>query len=159
MPNKSQPLLLWLISGLVLGASFAQLMVSSGQPFPVSPESLLVTLPITAVAIYLSTLPVMRYRKRQEKYLRGELKDRPARVNPFYAFRVLILSRALSMAGAGFAGWHLGQLIWVFAFSVPGAQLLTPTFFGLLGGSAMLLGGILGEQNCKAPKDPDPGNA
>lgn len=159
MQSKWQTILLWLLAGIVLGASFVQLMVSSGSPFPVSPDSLIITLPVTAIASYLATLPVLNYRRKLERFQKGEIKNRPRRVNPFYAFRVLILSRALAIAGSGFIGWHLGELIWLAAFSVPTSGLLLPTVLALIGGILMLLAGVFGESNCKAPKDSDPGAA
>lgn len=159
MQSKWQTILLWLLAGLVLGASFVQLMVGSGSPFPVSPDSLIITLPITAVAAYLATLPVLNYRKKQERFQSGELKNRPGRVNPFYAFRVLVLSRSLAIAGSGFIGWHVAELIWLAAFSVPTSALVIPTLLALIGSALMLLAGLLGESNCKTPKDPNPGAA
>ena len=157
MPIRFQTYLAWLVTGLILGSSAAQFFVSIGQPFPQSPGSLLLTLPLCALGGYLATLPIVRYRKKLEKFTSGATKQRPERVNPFYAFRVLVLARAIAIAGTGFLGWHLGQLLWLLAFSVAASALVLPTVFGALGALAMLIGGLLGEQNCKSPKDPEDG--
>lgn len=157
MPIKFQTYLAWLAVGAILGSSAAQFFVSIGEAFPVSPASLLLTLPICAIAGYLATLPIVRYRKKLEKFVGGELKQRPERVNPFYAFRVLILTRAIAIAGTGFFGWHLGQLFWLLAFTSAAPALSLPTGLGVLGSAAMVIAGLVGEQNCKAPKDPEDG--
>ena len=157
MPIKFQTYLAWLVVGVILGSSASQFFVSVGEAFPVSPTSLLLTLPICAVGGYLAPLPVVRYRKTLEKFSSGELKQRPERVNPFYAFRALVLNRAIALAGTGLLGWHLGQLLWLISFTLAAPASVLPTGFGALGGAAMLLAGLLGEQNCKAPKDPEDG--
>jgi len=140
--------------GFVAGISSSQLVTSVGQSFPVSPLSLLVSLPVIGLIMVLATLPIYRYRKKSEKFTTG---PRPTRPNPFFAYRALVFSRAVALTGALFAGWHLGQLIWLFTFSVAPSQLVAPTLFGLIGGVTMLGGGLIGENNCRAPRDPGEG--
>lgn len=140
--------------GFVAGISSSQLVTSVGQSFPVSPLSLLVSLPVIGLIMVLATLPIYRYRKKSEKFTTG---PRPTRPNPFFAYRALVFSRAVALTGALFAGWHLGQLVWLLAFSVAPSQLVVPTLFGLIGGVTMLGGGLIGENNCRAPRDPGEG--
>jgi hypothetical protein len=140
--------------GFVAGISSSQLVTGIGQSFPLSPLSLLISLPVIALIMVLATLPIYRYRKKSEKYTGG---PRPTRPNPFFAYRALVFSRAVSLTGSLFAGWHLGQLIWLFTFSVAPSQLVLPTIFGLIGGFTMLGGGLIGENNCRAPRDPGEG--
>jgi hypothetical protein len=147
-------LLAFLGIGFVAGISSSQLITGVGQSFPLSPLSLLISLPVIAVVVVLATLPIYRYRRKSEKYTTGPRPDRP---NPFFAYRALIFSRAVALTGALFAGWHLGQLIWLLTFSVAPSQLVIPTLFGLIGGVAMLGGGLIGENNCRAPRDPGEG--
>ncbi len=147
-------LLTFLIVGLVAGLSSSQLATSFGFSFLVSPTSMLIVLPVIALAIYLASYPIFRYRKKAEKYESG---PRPTRPNPFFAFRVLLVSRAVALTGSLFAGWHLGQLLWLISFSVAPAGLVLPTVLGLLGSASMLGGGLLGEYNCRAPRDPGEG--
>lgn len=156
-PIKFQTYLSWFVVGGILGSSSGQFLVSVGEAFPVSPVSMLITLPVCAVAGYLATVPIVRYRKKAEKFAEGKITTRPERVNPFYAFRVLVLARAVAIAGTGFLGWHLGQLLWLVSFSVPASALVTPTLIGAAGGLTMVISGLLSEQNCKAPKDPEDG--
>ncbi len=147
-------LLTFLIVGLVAGLSSSQLATSFGFSFLVSPTSMLIVLPVIALAIYLASYPIFRYRKKAEKYESG---PRPTRPNPFFAFRVLLVSRAVALTGSLFAGWHLGQLLWLISFSVAPVGLVLPTVLGLLGSASMLGGGLLGEYNCRAPRDPGEG--
>ncbi|MFM2022985.1 MAG: hypothetical protein RIR89_377 [Actinomycetota bacterium] len=147
-------LLMFLAIGLVAGLSSSQLASSLGYSFLLSPNSMLIVLPVIAVAVYIASYPIFRYRKKAEKYETG---PRPNRPNPFYAFRVLLVSRAVALTGSLFAGWHLGQLLWLISFSVAPAALVLPTALGLLGGGSMLGGGLLAEFNCRAPRDPGEG--
>ncbi len=147
-------LLIFLSIGLVAGLTSSQLSSSLGYSFLVSPNSMLIVLPVIAAAIYIASYPIFRYRKKAEKHDAG---PRPNRPNPFYAFRVLLAARAVALTGALFTGWHLGQLLWLISFSVAPAALVIPTALGLLGGGSMLGGGLLAEFNCRAPRDPGEG--
>lgn len=144
-------LLSFLGVGLVLGLAAAQLLAGLGMAYPLSPWSLIITLPIIGIGVYIASVPIARYRKKMERYAEG---PRPERPNPFYAFRLLLISRATALTGALFVGWHFGGLIWLLSFSVAPGALTSPTALGLAGSLAMLAGGLIAEQNCKAPKDP-----
>lgn len=147
-------LLAFIGMGFVAGISSSQLATGLGQSFLVSPASLLISLPVIAVIIVLATLPIYRYRKKSEKHTSG---PRPNRPNPFFAYRALVFSRAVALTGSLFAGWYLGQLVWLVTFSVAPSGLVIPTLLGLAGGVAMLGGGLVGENNCRAPRDPGEG--
>jgi divalent metal cation (Fe/Co/Zn/Cd) transporter len=150
---KLKPALLvyWFLAGAIFGASFSAILVASGQPFPQSPSSLAITLVGIAIAVCLATLPIQRYKRQLEKKPNSKI----ARPNPLTAFRLFVLSRATTIAAAGFVGWHLGQLIWLVSFTLSPAGLVGPTLYGLLASVAMLAGGLVAESNCKLPKDPD----
>ena len=152
-PNL-QSLIAFVGVGAVLGLSSAQLATGFGYAFPVSPWSMVLMLPLIAISVYLASYPIYRYRKKLEEHKEG---PRPARPNPFYAFRVLVISRAVALTGALFGGWHAGALIWLISFSVAPSALVMPMLFGLLGSATMLAGGQLGEFNCRVPKDPGEG--
>lgn len=141
-------------TGFVAGISSSQLATGFGQSFLVSPLTLLIVLPLIGIANYLASFPIYRYRKQSEKREEGK---RPKRPNPFYAYRVLIISRAVALTGALFAGWHVGQLVWLLSFSVAPSGLVTPTLLGVIGSLSMLGGGLISEFNCRAPRDPGEG--
>ena len=151
-PLQPAGLASFLAAGAVLGLSGAQLATGLGYSFPLSPWSMILMLPLIGVAIYLATLPIYRYRKSLEKWESG---PRPSRPNPFFAFRALVVSRAIALTAALFAGWYLGGLIWLVSFSVAPTGLTTPTVFGAIGSLVMLGGGLAGEYNCRAPRGPN----
>lgn len=54
-------LLMFLAVGLVAGLSTSQLATSFGYSFLVSPGSMLIVLPVISVAIYLASLPILKW--------------------------------------------------------------------------------------------------
>jgi len=138
--------------GLILGLSAAQLTAGFGFPFPSSPETLMVTLVVLGFANYIASYPIYRYRKQVLQLKDGK---RPARPNPFYAVRVLILARASTLTGGLFTGWHLGLLAWLVLFSVAPAALVSTSSFGLLASLVLVIGGLLSQWNCKSPPQSD----
>lgn len=139
----------------VAGFLFTQSSIANGFAFISTHPTLVLTLPIAAIASYLLTRPLVRYRKELDKYLSGENNVRPFPINPFYAVRVLALAKSVSIAGAIFIGWHLGSLIY-WLWVNPGSFLVL-NVSGVLGGIMMVVAGIVGERNCRTP-DNDSGN-
>jgi len=135
----------------VLGLSAPQLAAGLSMQVPSSPNSLVLTLPLIGVAIFIVTLPIRRYRKAIETVADKKLP----RPNPFQSYRLMILASAVLIAGLGFLGWHLGLLIWVYGFSVAAAAVVQQATFGAVGSFVMALGGYLAQNNCKTPKDPE----
>lgn len=138
--------------GLVLGLVLSQLSAGFGYVFPASPTTLPISLLVLALANYLFSFPIYRYRKQLASYKEGV---RPERPNPFYAVRVLILARASVLAGALFAGWHAGLIIWLLSFSVAPENLMLTSSFGLVGAVALTIGGLVSQWNCKTPPSSD----
>lgn len=137
------------LAGLVLGVSAAALAVSLGLALPASPPSLLLAIFGLGVIALLLTLPLISYRRKLQRYLAGQLKVRPERVNPIYAYRVLVWARASALAGAGFLGWHLGQLIYLSSFALPTATLAQSAGLGASASSALVVSAWLAEHNCR----------
>lgn len=135
---------------VLLSINIVQLFAGFGQSYPQSPISLIVTMPLIGVAVIMATLPIYRYRKALESYSSG---PRPERPSSLYAVRALVLSRATALAGTIFLGWHLGALIWLVVFSVAPTGPVIQTTFALLGSILMLIAGLIGQNNCKAPRD------
>ena len=140
------------VVGLVLGLIAAQLSAGFGYAFPTSPTSLPISLLVLAIANYLFSFPIYRNRKQLGRYKEG---IRPERPNPFYAVRVLILARASVLAGALFAGWHVGVIIWLVSFSVAPENLMLTSSFGLVAAVALTIGGLVSQWNCKTPPSSD----
>lgn len=139
-------------AGLVFGLAAAQFSAGFGLGFPSAPVTLPVSLAGIGVMVLLASIPIYRYRKASETYKTG---PRPARPNPFYAVRVLVLARASSLTGWLFLGWHFGLIIWLLGFTTAPSALLTGEVFGLLGALVLTVLGEVSRRNCKTPKDPD----
>lgn len=135
---------------VMLGINVVQLFSGFGQSYPQSPISLIITMPLIGIVVVMLTLPILRYRRAVEQHTQG---PRPERPNPIYAVRALVLARATALAGTIFVGWHLGALIWLVVFSVAPIGPVTQTSWALLASIVMLVAGLIGQSNCKAPKD------
>ena len=143
------------IGGVILALTASQILVGSGQPFPVSPISLVLTLGLLGPLIYAFTLPVRQYQRKLRQFEEGK-SARPQRLNPFFALRVLVLSRAGSLAGAGFLGWHIGLLAGLAILGSGNSSLALSLGWGVLASSLLTAFAAAGEHNCKVPEDRTP---
>ena len=146
--------LLFLISIPTTLAAFfvAGLMVQRGLQVPVSPTNLLITLvAISAVLLFLS-IPIWRYRSA----LKQNSLQRPRRVDPFYAVRVLLLAKASSLAGVLFASWHLGVVVFQLSGTVVVQGLVLQNTFGFVASLMLVIAALVTEQICRLPQDSDP---
>lgn len=151
-PTKLGFLFLLALIAAVFGYLLTSWLVSRGLPVPVSPFNLLITLGAIGIVLLALAIPIWRYRNA----LRERAVTRPKRVDPFYAVRVLLLAKASSIAGALFAGWHVG---------VVGYQLLSPVVvevlalqntLGFFASFALSASAVVTEQICRLPNDPTP---
>lgn len=122
---------------LVLGALGAQKFV---------PEvSLSITLALIAVVIVALAVPVRQATRA----------ERPRRVDPFYATRVLLLAKASAVAGALLAGVAAGLVIELLVRPV----WVTGSLWRMLGMLAaaivLLVAGLVAETLCMLPPDDD----
>ena len=141
----------WFVFGVVAGAVASQLATGFGLAFPATDAFLATSLIAIGVAIYGATFPIFRYRNQLEKAQQKNVK----RPDPLLSFRLLVLSRAVMITGLGFMGWHIGQLVWLWLFSIAPAGLVLPTLIGVAASLLLYLGGLGAEYNCRLPKDPD----
>jgi hypothetical protein len=141
--------------GVVLALAIAQTLVTSGRPFPASPSSFVFTLGFLGPVIFALTLPVRRYQHRLRQFEEGK-SARPERLNPFYAFRVLVLSRAGGLAGAGFMGWHIGLFAALAILGSANSMLTSGLTWGASASVSLAAFAIAAEHNCKVPKDRTP---
>jgi hypothetical protein len=141
----------WFVFGVVAGAVASQLATGFGLAFPVTDAFLATSLIAIGIAIYGATFPIFRYRNQLEKAQQKNGK----RPDPLLSFRLLVLSRAVMITGLGFMGWHIGQLVWLWLFSIAPAGLVLPTLIGVAASLLLYLGGLGAEYNCRLPKDPD----
>lgn len=140
------------IISAVAGYFVAALLVGRGFPVPVSPINLLITLGAIGVVLLVLSIPIWRYRTQ----LKQQSSKRPKRVDPFYAVRVLLLAKASSIAGALFAGWHLGVVGYQLLSPVPVQVLVLQNALGFFASFALVAAAFTTEQICRLPNDPTP---
>ena len=136
---------------LIAGYLIASTLVSRGLPVPVSPNTLLITLAAIATVLLLLSIPIWRYRSALKT-----ATTRPKRVDPFYAVRVLLLSKASSIAGAMFIGWHSGVLIYQLTGQVVVPGLILQNGLGIFASAVLVVAALVTEQICRLPQDPTP---
>lgn len=141
----------WFVFGVLAGAVASQLAAGFGLAFPATDAFLATSLIAIGIAIYAATFPIFRYRNQLEK-AQPKIVKRP---DPLLSFRLLVLSRAVMITGLGFMGWHIGQLVWLWLFSIVPTGLVLPTLIGVAASLLLYLGGLGAEYNCRLPKDPD----
>jgi len=141
----------WFLFGGISGAGAGQLATGFGLGFPATDAFLATSLIAIGIGIYGSTFPIFRYRNQVEK-LQQRVVKRP---DPLLSFRLLVLARAVMITGLGFLGWHIGQLVWLWLFSIAPTGLVQPTLVGVGASLLLYLGGLGAEYNCRLPKDPD----
>ena len=141
----------------ILAFGFCAWMVRAGAAIPVSTTQLLLMLPTVAAILVILALPIFRYRAAIKAALENPKDAKLAaaikRVDGFYALRVAMLSKAVSVTGSMFVGWHVGVLISVVSAPQWTAGSLWRCIFGLLGGGVMIAAGLIVERSCKIPPD------
>jgi hypothetical protein len=150
-PSNFKGLSLIGLIAFIAAAAAAQFATGFGFSLPVAPTSLSVTVLVIGLAVLLASFPISRYRKNKEQ------GKSASRLNPFYAVRVLLFSRAAQITASGFLGWQLGLGTWLVAFTPSdlGQEILIAALL-CFGG---LLSALVAEWNCRTPKDGDENEA
>jgi hypothetical protein len=113
---------------------------------------LLITLAAISTVLLALSIPIWRYRSA----LKQKPSQRPKRVDPFYAVRVLLLAKASSLAGVLFASWHLGLVIFTLSGTVVVQNLVLQNSFGFIASAMLIAAALITEQICRLPQDTDP---
>lgn len=137
-----------LLSLAVLGGAvmwFVEMaLAASGRAVILPPITLGVALLLIGVIIVAMALPV-------RKVSRGVAN---ARVDPFYATRVLMLSKASSLSGALLGGGGLGIVGYLLSRSVVAApSAITMSVTTAVGAILLLVAGLVAEHMCSIPPD------
>lgn len=139
------PLLLLALLGAVAGGFLDAALAASGRPILVPPLSLPITVTALGVLVVLLALPVRRaVRERRHN-----------RVDPFYATRVVVLSKASSLAGSLLAGFGVGVLIYLLARPVVTTGSILMAVATSVGAVVLLAGGLIAERMCAVPPEDD----
>lgn len=151
-PTKLSLLLLISLPTTIAAFFVASFMVGRGLQVPVSPTNLLITLAAISLVLLGLSIPIWRYRTA----LKQSSTQRPKRVDPFYAVRVLLLAKASSLAGVLFASWHLGVVLFQLSGAVVVQGLVLQNAFGFIASVMLIAAAIITEQICRLPQDSDP---
>jgi hypothetical protein len=151
-PTKFLTLLMPTVIAWSLIYVVVRLMIQNGASVPVATLTVLVTLPSIALLELVFAWPVLRYSKQMKKFVPGG--ERPKRLDPFYATKVLALAKATSIAGALFLGAALGLVFMQLgAPVVPDSIALN--FVALVESVALIAVALFIERSCKIKDDGD----
>ena len=131
---------------------YMQWLLTSGFQLLYSNPLLAINLFITGLVVYLLTLRIRNYQRRLAEFAEGKLSSRPARPDPIWSFRLLVLTKAVAYVGSGFLGWHLGALIFL-VLNTPNQLFPAIAIIGSLSSIMTVAAGIVGERNLRTPDD------
>ena len=121
-------------------------LVAMGLPSVVPPVSLAVALAIIGVLVIGFALPVRRAVKERES----------ARIDPFYATRVVVLAKASTLAGGLLVGGALSIVVFLLTRSVvAGVGSVLMAVAAVAGAIVLLVGGLVAEYMCSIPPNDD----
>lgn len=148
MVTRTSPVTLVLLA--VFGAGVAWLletvMVATGRPLVNPPITLGVALLMIGVIVVTMALPVYKVARKRPN----------ARIDPFYATRVVVLAKASSLSGALLTGVGLGITGFLLTRSVvPGVGSITMALVTAGGAVALLVAGLVAEYMCTIPPEDD----
>ena len=153
--SKRQRQRLFILSSALGGAALGWLLevalVAGGRSMVIPPLSFAAALVVLAIAVIAVAIPVRRVAKG-----RTDAHGRPARVDPFYATRVLALAKSAILVGALLVGGMLAILAYAFTRPVVNEASILPVILGVIAAAAVLAAGLLAEEMCRIPpKDHD----
>jgi arginine exporter protein ArgO len=145
--SRTKPLHLFLLAALGTAALWfvETALAASGRPVLIPPFTLAIALVLIGVIIVVMAWPVRRV-------ARG---SRTARVDPFYATRVVMLAKASSLGGALLAGGGLGMAGYLLSRSVPPVDSVAMAVGTALGAIFLLVAGLVAEHWCMIPPEDD----
>lgn len=136
-----------------LGAFYGIIQVSHGHPMPVANGGSLLTMPVIAGLLAVVAYPIYRYRKQLAVFAKadsGKRPERPKRVDPFYAVRVLLLAKSTAIAASALGGFQLGLVALQLSTPVVSSSL----WFNLgaaLGDILAVVVAMIVERICRTP--------
>jgi hypothetical protein len=145
-------LVAWAVSATTAGYLVPLVLINGGGSIPISPWSIVITLPLIAVALGIMAIPIYRYRKAVLEAAKTKSPKRPKRLNPFYAVRVLLLAKSIAISGSIFTGWHLG-VVWLQVTSPVIPSSTMQNALALIGSFLMTVIALIVERICKVTED------
>ncbi|WP_104126055.1 DUF3180 domain-containing protein [Cryobacterium sp. Y57] len=144
--SQATGLLAVLLIGLVVGFLVEIAFAASGAPIVVPP----VTLPLTLILLGV-VIVSLAWQVRQ-----GSRRKALRRIDPFWAMRVAVLSKATSLSASLLFGAALGIVLYILTRSVvPAVTSLWLAVGTAIGAALMLTAGLVAEHFCTLPPDDD----
>jgi len=144
--TKPLNLLVFAVLGVAVMWFVETALAASGHPVIIPPFTLAIALVLIGAIIVAMAWPVRRVSRGTKN----------ARVDPFYATRVVMLAKACSLGGAILAGGGLGIAGYLLSRSVvPGVGSVTMGIATAVGALILLVGGLVAEHWCTIPPDDD----
>ena len=142
--TKPVSLLLLAVMGGAVMWFIETALAASGRAIVIPPITLGVALLLIGIIIVVMALPVRRVSRGRPN----------ARVDPFYATRVLMLAKASSLSGALLGGGGLGIVGYLVSRSVVAApSAITMSVIAAVGAILLLVAGLVAEHMCSLPPE------
>ena len=138
----------WVLVSGIVGFGYSTFAVNNGLEVPISGITLALSTALIAAVLLGLAVPIWKYKRSITKAV---TTSKPLPVNPFYAVRVLLLSKAAAITAAMFIGWHAGVLVKQFTAPVVVSDATTPNITALIAAVLLLIVGFVVEQICKLP--------
>jgi hypothetical protein len=120
-------------------------LIASGRPVAVPPGTLALALGVIGVLDLLLAVPIRRAVRDGQR----------GKIDPFYATRVAMLSKASSLAGSLVTGVGLGIVIFLSTRSVLAVGSILMAVATVVGAVVLLVAGLIAEHLCSIPPDDD----
>jgi O-antigen ligase len=143
--TRPVPLVLFAAAGAAVVWLLEIALLSAGRPAAVPPTTLALALAVIGILDLALAIPIRR-----------AVRDRTrSRIDPFYATRVAVLSKASSLAGALALGVGVGILIFLLTRSVLAVSSILMAGATVVGAIVLLVAGLIAEYLCSIPPDDD----
>lgn len=145
--NRTRPvsLVLFAAAGGALVWLLEIALIASGRPAAVPPVTLALALGVIGVLDLLLAVPIRRAVRDGQR----------GKIDPFYATRVAVLSKASSLAGSLLTGVGLGIVIFLSTRSVLAVGSILMAVATVVGAVVLLVAGLIAEHLCSIPPDDD----
>lgn len=156
--TRALPLVVLAVIGGIAALLLQLALGAAGMPKLTPQVSLSVTLVLIGVVILLLALPVRRTTRSVRPRAEGSEERRadappPARVDPFYATRVVLIAKASALAGALFAGAAAGLVVELLGRPVSAAPTVWAGVAMLVAALVLMAAGLVAESWCALPPD------
>ena len=152
--------LIWAVLAGSVGYGYSVWAVTNGYHVPVSGITMSLSLLLVAIVLVVLVFPIWKYKRNLKESLSA--KDSKVTkiipVDPFYAVRVLLLTKSTALTAALFIGWHAGVLLKQFTSPVIVQDGIFPNLAALIASVVLLVLGFIIQEICKLPNDDSKAN-